>query len=182
MMKYKIMTIAVASLLPLGFAATASATGQTADHEVTFTIAEERSISVAVNEGDAVDFGVIGTTDGDGIKKTGAVTVTFSTPSTQSESIQVRLWNSGKSAYVSSPGGVTLTASAQSFAGGPEDGNKQDVELGIANAQNQQVLYGDLEETYLLQSFNVDFELTTNGATAQPDPWVFFVQYSLIDD
>jgi hypothetical protein len=180
-MKYKVLTIAVASLLPLGFAASASAEEDpTADHEVTFVVAAERSISVTVNgEGEAVDFGAIGVTGE--IDRPSAVTVTFSTPSTSSskEFIQVQLWNSVGS-FVSDIGtdGVTLEASAGEIEGDTAASNNADVALGAVAAE----LYGDFEETHLLESFDVDFKLITNQAELSAEPEEkFVVRYSLLE-
>jgi hypothetical protein len=174
-MKNKLLAIVAASVLPLGLAVSASAS-TTADHQVTYTVAEARSISVAVNgSGPAVEFGAIGQT---GTKTlAGAVTVTFSTPSTPTaaEFIEVMLVDSdGLSATL--PTGVIMTASAQAISGTTAAiaGLNQDLSTGSGK-----ILYGDFEETHLNETFDVDFTLTTTTAAAASGSYV--IKYTLQD-
>ena len=181
-MRNKLIAIAAASVLPLGFAATASAVDPSADHEVTFVVAAERSISVTVNgEGEAVDFGAISQTGT--ISRPGAVTVTFSTPSNSSNKdyIEVRLYNSvgSSTSDVNGYPKVTLQASAQAIAGSTAASNNSDVNLGGSAGTK---LYGDFAEAHFLAEFEVDFKLTTSGANVSTEPEEkYVVRYSLLE-
>jgi hypothetical protein len=180
-MRNKLIAIAAASVLPLGFAASASAEDPTATHAVTYVVAAERSISVAVNEGVAVDFGAIRQTGT--ISRPGAVTVTFSTPSTSSNKdyIEVRLYNSVGSGTSDINGypKVTLQASAQAIAGSTVASNNSDVNLGGSAGTK---LYGDFEEAHFVAEFDVDFKLTTSGANVSTEPQEkYVVRYSLLE-
>jgi len=171
--KYKIMTIAVTSLLPLGFAASASASDLTTEHAVTFTVADARSISVAVtgSENNTLDFGAISTT---GTKTLAdAVTVTFSTPGND-EGIEVMLVDSGGLA-VSLPTGVTMSSAAKAISG-TTDATTRDVPVSSGG----QVLYGFFVEPHLNKSFDVDFTLTTTAAATGTGN--YFIQYRMFED
>jgi hypothetical protein len=172
-MKYKIMTIAVASLLPLGFAASASASDLTTEHAVTFTVADARSISVAVtgSVNNTLDFGTISTAE----EKTlaDAVTVTFSTPGND-EGIEVMLVDSGGLA-VSLPTGVTMSAAAKAISGT----TKAEVRTPAVGSFGQ-LLYGFFDEPHLNKSFDVDFTLTTTAAATGTGN--YFIQYRMFED
>jgi len=177
MMKYKIMTIAVASLLPLGFAATASA-GTEASHGVTFTVAEARSISVVVNEdfkGDngELEFGAIG--ESDSIELADAVKVTVSTPGDPEDNIRIQLQDPDTEFGTPLESGVTLTANAGAISSG--DGTSQgDVDLdGSANE-----IYMGLSDPRLLATFDVVFTLTTVDASPEDNEnKSYLIQYDL---
>jgi len=177
-MKYKIMTIAVASLLPLGFAATASATNLTASHGVTFTVAEARSISVTVAEGEnnVLDFGVI-STNGE-VLLDRAVEVKFSTPSggPNQDFIEVMLVDSGGlSAQL--PLGVTMEASAGPIPGATGLTAGKDLDLSTGSGR---ILYEGFLDDYFQETFDVSFELITFDAAAGTGN--YFIQYTLQED
>jgi hypothetical protein len=171
-MRNKLIAIAAATVLPLGFAASASA-DLSADHEVTYTVAEARSISVAVNgEGEVIDLGAIGQT---GTKTlTGAVTVTFSTPG-EDDAIEAMLVDSaGLSATL--PAGVIMAASAQAIGGTTAATAESNQDLSTGSGK---ILYGDFAETHLNETFDVDFTLTTNAAAVATGNYV--IKYTLIE-
>jgi len=177
-MKYKIMTIAVASLLPLGFAATASVANPTAEHEVTFTVAESRSISVAVNgEGDVLEFGTVAQDSTSTLVD--AVTVTVSSPDGPEDQVWVQLFNravdvDGVTA-VDPPSGVTLRATAKTIS----SGGAGDARVNVAVQQGPGVLYDELDGLYLNASFDVNFTLVTTDTAATGDEQSFFIRYEL---
>ena len=176
-MRNKLIAIAAASVLPLGFAASASAVDPSANHEVTFTVAEARSISVEINGvGEVLDFGAIGQTGTKTLED--AVTVTFSTPSTpQSQDfIEVMLQTSaGLSASL--PTGVTMTASAQAIDVTTAATAGSNLDLSSGGGPK---LYGNFQETHLNETFDVDFTLTTDAATAATEN--YFIAYTLRED
>jgi len=182
-MKYKIMTIAVASLLPLGFAATASATGPTASHEVTFTVAEARGISVTVTAGEGqgeniLDLGTVA--QGGSVNLVGAVEVKFSSPADIDDGITVMLFpSSDLTGNAQLPSGVTIGAKAQAIAG--LDGNAQPA--NSANVTNSpDALYGDFKGVFVNQKIDVDFTLTATSNAVTGDPQVFYIRYALVDN
>jgi len=167
-MKYKVLTIAVASLLPLGFAATASATNPTADHELTYTIAEERSISVAVkDDAAAVDFGTVA--KGSETTITDAVTVTYSSPDLVNETVEVTITD--KAGDASLPAGVTLTLQPdeQAPAGSPFTGST----LGPAD-----ITTGGLPDDP--NEFDIDMKLVTTSDTPTGAK-EYTIEYALVD-
>jgi len=172
-MRNKLIAVVAASVLPLGFAATASATDLTTQHAVTYTVADARSISVAVtgSENNTLDFGAIATT---GTKTLAdAVTVTFSTPGND-EGIEVMLVDSGGlSAQL--PTEVTMSAAAKAISG-TTDATTRDVPVSSGG----QVLYGFFVEPHLNKSFDVDFTLTTDGAATGTGN--YFIQYRMFED
>jgi hypothetical protein len=174
--KYKIMTIAVASLLPLGFAASASA-NPTANHEVAFTVAEARSISVAVNgEGDVLTFGTIA--QDSSVTLTDAVTVTLSSPADTNDQVRVILLTAAEEGSATSPPtGVTLRATAKEISGA--GGGSPVTNTALQNQAD--ALYNGLLGLFLNESFDVDFTLATTG-TAVIGSQSYFIQYTLFDD
>jgi hypothetical protein len=173
-MRNKLIAIAAASVLPLGFAATASAVDPSADHEVTFTVAEARSISVEINGlGEVLDFGAIGQTGTKTLQ--GAVTVTFSTPG-ELDSIEAMLVDSDGISD-SLPTGVSMEASAQAIGAttAATAGSNQDLSGGSGK-----ILYGSFEETHLNETFDVDFTLTTDAAAVATEN--YFIKYTLLAD
>jgi len=180
-MKYKIMTIAVASLLPLGFAATASVANPTASHGVTFTVAEARSISVVVKEefrGDSgeLEFGTIAK----GTDRTleDAVTVTFSSPNLTDDKVQVVLQNAAGDSTTTMPGGVTLKATAKTIEGGGGASTPQ----SNATLQNAPAdLYTGLDGKFLDDEFKVNFTLDALESAAGNLPEESFtIRYTLV--
>jgi hypothetical protein len=181
-MKYKIMTIAVASLLPLGFAASASA-NPTASHEVTFTVAEARGISVKVTAGEGqgenvLDLGTIA--QGGSVELVGAVEVKFSSPATIDDGITVMLFsNSDLTEAAQLPSGVSIGAKAQAI--GELEGNAQPA--NNANLTNSSdALYGDFKGVFVNQTFDVDFTLTATSIAETGSDQVFFIRYALVDN
>jgi len=168
-MRNKLIAIVAASFLPLGLAVSASAS-TTADHQVTYTVAEARSISVAVNEGvnNTLDFGAIAATGSKTLN--GAVTVTFSTPGT--DFIRIQLQNpNGDSATL--PSGVTLSATAGALTGGA-DGTPG---VNVTLAASPPDLYTSFTKAHLLETFDVNFTLATTAAAAATS--TYLIQYEL---
>jgi len=166
MMKYKLLTIGAASLLPLGFAATASVANPTAEHEVTFTVAEARSISVVVKEefrgeNGELEFGAIGQSDSGGILLSEAVTVTFSTPGDEDRITAKALVEAGGADFPFENSGIELVLTAKTFA---EQGEGRPQTLNLATTDGGDNLYAFFEETHLLSSFDVDYTLKTDDA------------------
>jgi hypothetical protein len=168
-MRNKLIAIVAASVLPLGFAASASATDPSAQHEVTFTVAEARSISVAVNgaSNNTLDFGVIAATGSKTLN--GAVTVTFSTPGSDFIRIQLQNPDTGDSAAL--PSSVTLSATALALTGGADGTPGVNVALGTDD------LYKSFTKAHLLETFDVNFTLATTAATAATS--TYRIQYEL---
>jgi type 1 fimbria pilin len=187
-MKYKIMTIAVASLLPLGFAASASAS-TTANHEVTFTVADARSISVAVlgdpEVAGVVDLGTVGTNEywdpADGAEH---VSVTFrATDATGASNkvnlnIQLREKNGENLGDAVAPQGLylianvgTLSPSASGSSGTPY------VDQTVQALWSELNKEGGIDDT----TFNVRYGLDTRSQTTTPGDFSYFILYSLTD-
>ena len=174
-MRNKLIAVVAASVLPLGFAATASA-NPTANHEVTFTVAEARSISVAVNgEGDVLTFGSIA--QDSSVTLPGAVTVTLSSPDGTNDQVRVILLTAVDGSAATPPTGVTLRATANTISGG----GAGDPRTNAAVQQAIDVLYSDLLGLYVNKSFDVDFTLAAT-ATAALGSESYFIQYTLFDD
>ena len=174
-MKYKVLTIAVASLLPLGFAASASA-NPTAEHEVTFAVAESRSISVAVNgEGDVLQFGTIAQDSTSTLED--AVTVTVSSPDGTNDQVRVVLLDEAGGSFAFPPNGVSLKATAKAISGDVPGA----LETNVAVQQSPDVLYRNLLGLVLNESFDVNFTLAATD-TAKLGSESYFIQYTLFDD
>jgi len=194
-MKYKIMTIAVASLLPLGFAASASA-NPTADHEVTYTVADARSISVEVLGTPAapgvLDLGTVGTNEASA-EVADAVAVTFRATDAHDASnkvdIRVQLVenNEGTLGNAVDTEGVYLIANAADIS----DLTLGDVNDNVANnvkgtpylESESEYLYRGLNKTggFDDTTFNVGFQLDTTGQTTTTGNFSYFILYSLTD-
>jgi len=192
-MKYKIMTIAVASLLPLGFAASASA-NPTADHEVTYTVADARSISVEVLGTPAapgvLDLGTVGTNEASA-EVADAVAVTFratdAVDASNKVDIRVQLMenNEGTLGSAVDTEGVYLIANAADIV---TDG----FTLGEANSKSNEkgTPYVGSSSDYLYRglnknggfddtTFNVGFQLDTQNQTTTTGNFSYFILYSL---
>jgi hypothetical protein len=176
-MRNKLIAIVAASVLPLGFAATASATDPSAQHEVTFTVAEARSISVAVDgDGDVLTFGAIA--QDSSVTLPGAVTVTLSSPDGTNDQVRVLLLDAATNGSAATPPtGVTLSATANTISGG----GAGDPRTNAAVQGGVDVLYSDLLGLYVNKSFNVDFTLAAT-ATALIGSKSYFILYTLFDD
>jgi len=196
MMTYKLLTVGVASLLPLGFAATASATDPTASHEVTFTIADARSISVEVLGTPAVagvlDLGTVGTSE-ESAEVANAVAVTFRATDAVDAStkvdIRVQLMenNEGNVGDPVDTEGVYLIATAATIV---TDG----FTLGATNSKSNEkgtpyvssssdYLYRGLNKTggFGDTTFNVGYQLDTQNQTTTTGNFSYFILYSLTD-
>ena len=201
-MKYKIMTIAVASLLPLGFAATASVANPTASHEVTFTLADARSISVAVlgdpEEEGVVDLGVGATDKEKAIEVDDAVEVTFRATDAVSDSnkvdIRIQLHNQPEGEETLGSDTKTDPATGIVFLALPTDPDELTVTTdtgGFDNFRAQSVslnedsnlLFNRLFKTGGISDtkFKVGFRIDTNSLNTQADTYNYVVLYTLQD-
>jgi hypothetical protein len=174
-MRNKLIAIVAASVLPLGLAVSASATDPSAQHEVTFTVADARSISVAVSGGQGadntvLDFGSIATAGSVTIED--AAQVTFSTPG--DDLIEVMLVDSG-GLSAALPDTVTVSATAEAISG-DTTATPKTVSVGSSG----QELYGVFGEAQSNKTFNVDFTLTTTGAATGTSS--YFIQYTMYED
>jgi len=202
MMKYKLLTIGVASLLPLGFAASASVANPTASHEVTFTLADARSISVAVL-GDTeatgvVDLGVGATDKEKAIEVDDAVEVTFRATDAVSDTnkvdIRIQLHNQPTEGQTlgadtrTDPGtGIVFLAlptdpdelTVTTDTGGFDNFRAQSVSLN----QNSNLLFNRLFKTGGISDtkFKVGFRIDTNQLGTQADTYNYVVLYTLQD-
>jgi hypothetical protein len=192
-MRNKLIAVVAASVLPLGFAAAASATDPTGSHEVTFTVADARSISVEVLLGDTgvLDLGVVGT-DELSANVADAVAVTFratdAVDTTKVDiNVQLRQNNEGLLGDAVSPVGLNLIANANDIV---IDG----FTLGAANSGSNEkgspyvessadYLYRGLNKTggFGDTTFNVGFQLDTKTPDTQTGDFSFFILYSLTD-
>jgi len=175
-MRNKLIAVVAASVLPLGFAASASA-NPTANHEVTFTVAEARSISVTVNgEGDVLEFGAIA--QDSSVTLPDAVTVTVSSPEGTNDQVRVILLDAAVDGSATPPPtGVTLRATAKLISGGGGE-----LRENVAVQQGFGVLYDGLLGLFLNQSFDVNFTLATTENAVAGTEQSFFIQYTLFDD
>jgi hypothetical protein len=176
MMKYKIMTIAVASLLPLGFAASASADNTlTGGHQLEFTVVDARSISVAVKgaEDNTLDLGAVARTGVLALEK--AVEVTFSTPG--DDSIWVRVLDEEDGSAFNFTGTQMVLELKVN-----EESDVPDSAVSYAprfNSDQLDQLYSTFNDSHVLESFDVDYKIeTTNAALGKKS---FFIEYRLTE-
>ena len=176
-MKYKILTIAVASLLPLGFAASASVANPTASHEVTFTVVGERSISVNQT---TVDFGVVAQNSTNLLEN--AVTVTFSSPLAFDEDVKVTLLNSDGSSGGDLPTGVKLRAKsvdADVTAAGGDATISANFGGGQGSVGTTWIVAGNLDDDAVDETFDVGLTLEAESDATIGEE-TYLLRYSLV--
>jgi hypothetical protein len=180
-MRNKLLAIVAASALPLGLAASASAEDQTAQHEVTFRVAEERSISVAVagSDDNVLDFGSIATTGTKTLPD--AVQVTFSSPTNFDDIILMELFtnNGGSPGVSTNPStGVIITATSSAITGLVNLAGRS----GTLSSADR-IIQGNFNESsgaFVNETFDVDFTLTTNQVATGAQS--YFIRYTLTED
>jgi hypothetical protein len=190
-MRNKLIAIVAASVLPLGFAATASA-NPTANHEVTFTVADARSISVEVlgdpEVAGVLDLGVVGT-DELSANMANAVAVTFratdavDTSNKVKINVQLRQNNDGVLGDPASPVGLNLIANVVEIPGLPLVASNNNDKGTPYVESSPDYLYRGLNKTggFGDTTFNVGFQLDTKTSGTQTGDFTFFILYSLTD-
>jgi hypothetical protein len=189
-MRNKLIAIVAASVLPLGFAATASA-NPTANHEVTFTVADARSISVDVLLGETtgvLDLGVVGTNE-NGQNVANAVAVTFratdavGTSNKVDINVELRQNNAGVLGDAVSPVGLNITANVVDIPDLPAVASKNNDKGTPWVEATPDYLYRGLNITggFGDTTFNVGFQLDTRPVGTQTGSFSYFILYSLTD-
>ena len=189
-MRNKLIAIVAASVLPVGLAVSASAS-TTANHEVTFTVADARSISVDVLLGETtgvLDLGVVGTNE-NGQNVANAVAVTFratdavGTSNKVDINVELRQNSSGALGDAVSPVGLNITANVVDIPDLPAVASKNNDKGTPWVEATPDYLYRGLNKTggFGDTTFNVGFQLDTRPAGTQTGSFSYFILYSLTD-
>ena len=197
-MRNKLIAVVAASVLPLGFAATASA-NPTANHEVTFKVADARSISVLVlgepETPGVLDLGVAETSAENAIEVEDAVEVTFRATDAVSDSnkvdITIQLRETAESGFgpATDPGaGILLLALPQDTVGHvvtTDTGGFDNFKASAPSVrENENFLFSKLykEGGFDDTKFNVDFRIDTGRTVATaPGTYNYVILYTLKD-